>query len=187
MVTTVTVASRPCTTCQHPSVYPLLGPWSRVMHGHRDAAQGKACSLRAAHIQLPTWKPCAKAVSDAAYRDFGRASAAAELASYFADSFGNATRIDYGTGHETTFVALLYCLVRPRCVDRLCSPCHAPERWYAQSSSCRLSELCVPMTQLLCLCASAASTMLMTAHSSMMPTVRPTQQCCCCDRQGSAR
>ena len=44
--------------------------------------------------------------------EFGRASAAAELASYFADSFGNATRIDYGTGHETTFVALLYCLVR---------------------------------------------------------------------------
>ena len=45
--------------------------------------------------------------------DLGRASTATELASYFADSFGNATRIDYGTGHETTFVALLYCLVRP--------------------------------------------------------------------------
>ena len=41
-----------------------------------------------------------------------------ELASYFADSFGNATRIDYGTGHETTFVALLYCLVRPLCATR---------------------------------------------------------------------
>ena len=26
------------------------------------------------------------------------------------DSFGNQTRIDYGTGHETTFVSLLYCL-----------------------------------------------------------------------------
>jgi hypothetical protein len=26
------------------------------------------------------------------------------------DSFGNCTRIDYGTGHETTFVAWLYCL-----------------------------------------------------------------------------
>eukprot|EP00898_Chlorokybus_atmophyticus_P008418 jgi/Chlat1/8578/Chrsp82S00655 len=33
-----------------------------------------------------------------------------ELAGYLCDSFGNATRIDYGTGHETTFVALLYCL-----------------------------------------------------------------------------
>jgi serine/threonine-protein phosphatase 2A activator len=38
------------------------------------------------------------------------AGAVAELAPYFVDSFGNATRIDYGTGHETTFVALLYCL-----------------------------------------------------------------------------
>ena len=43
--------------------------------------------------------------------ELGRASAATELASYLADSFGNASRIDYGTGHETTFVALLYCLV----------------------------------------------------------------------------
>jgi hypothetical protein len=30
-----------------------------------------------------------------------------ELVTYFVDSFGNATRIDYGTGHETTFVILL--------------------------------------------------------------------------------
>jgi serine/threonine-protein phosphatase 2A activator len=43
-----------------------------------------------------------------------RAAAAAlgELAPYWRDSFGNATRIDYGTGHETCFVALLYCLAR---------------------------------------------------------------------------
>ena len=38
------------------------------------------------------------------------AGAEAELAPYLADSFGNATRIDYGTGHETAFVAFLYCL-----------------------------------------------------------------------------
>jgi hypothetical protein len=36
--------------------------------------------------------------------------AAIELLPYLLDSFGNATRIDYGTGHETTFVAFLYCL-----------------------------------------------------------------------------
>jgi len=36
----------------------------------------------------------------------------AELSPYLADSFGNATRIDYGTGHETTFAALLFCLAR---------------------------------------------------------------------------
>lgn len=38
------------------------------------------------------------------------AAAAAELSPYWVDSFGNATRIDYGTGHETTFAALLFCL-----------------------------------------------------------------------------
>jgi len=35
-----------------------------------------------------------------------------ELTPYFIDSFGNETRIDYGTGHETTFAALLFCLAR---------------------------------------------------------------------------
>jgi serine/threonine-protein phosphatase 2A activator len=35
--------------------------------------------------------------------------AAVELSPYFWDSMGNPTRIDYGTGHETTFVAWLYC------------------------------------------------------------------------------
>ncbi|GAB2284991.1 hypothetical protein Dimus_019446 [Dionaea muscipula] len=42
----------------------------------------------------------------------GLRSATVELASYFADSFGNSSRIDYGTGHETNFVAWLYCLAR---------------------------------------------------------------------------
>lgn len=36
--------------------------------------------------------------------------AATELSQYLSDALGNATRIDYGTGHETTFAALLYCL-----------------------------------------------------------------------------
>eukprot|EP00899_Mesostigma_viride_P019286 jgi/Mesvir1/27359/Mv07169-RA.2 len=39
-------------------------------------------------------------------------AAALELAPYMVDSFGNSVRIDYGTGHETTFVALLYCLAK---------------------------------------------------------------------------
>lgn len=39
-------------------------------------------------------------------------SSAGEIFLYFADSFGNATRIDYGTGHETNFAAWLLCLAR---------------------------------------------------------------------------
>jgi serine/threonine-protein phosphatase 2A activator len=33
-----------------------------------------------------------------------------EILPYFLDSFGNKTRIDYGTGHETNFIMFLYCL-----------------------------------------------------------------------------
>lgn len=40
------------------------------------------------------------------------AGAALETFSYLADSFGNATRIDYGTGHEANFMAWLLCLTR---------------------------------------------------------------------------
>lgn len=42
----------------------------------------------------------------------GFEAAVIELFPYFADSFGNATRIDYGTGHEATFAAWLLCLAR---------------------------------------------------------------------------
>jgi len=35
-----------------------------------------------------------------------------ELAGYFQTSFGDRTRCDYGTGHETNFMAFLYCLTR---------------------------------------------------------------------------
>ncbi len=98
--------------------------------------------------------------------DFGRASAAAELASYFADSFGNATRIDYGTGHETTFVALLYCLVHPcshRSVVRSACICvsRAP-RLLNTRLSCQLLAERWPMARWL-LRPSAASPMLMPA------------------------
>ncbi|XP_077213282.1 phosphotyrosyl phosphatase activator (PTPA) family protein [Tasmannia lanceolata] len=39
-------------------------------------------------------------------------SATVELAPYLSDSFGNPSRIDFGTGHETNFAAFLYCLAR---------------------------------------------------------------------------
>ena len=42
----------------------------------------------------------------------GLQAALVEVLPYFLDSWGNPTRIDYGTGHETTFCAFLYCLCR---------------------------------------------------------------------------
>ncbi|KAK7095461.1 serine/threonine-protein phosphatase 2A activator-like [Littorina saxatilis] len=38
--------------------------------------------------------------------------AVAEMAVYLEESFGNSTRIDYGTGHELAFVAFLCCLCK---------------------------------------------------------------------------
>ncbi|PIO57892.1 phosphotyrosyl phosphate activator protein, partial [Teladorsagia circumcincta] len=38
--------------------------------------------------------------------------ASVELCPYLGDSFGNATRIDYGSGHESCFAIFLLCLYR---------------------------------------------------------------------------
>lgn len=38
--------------------------------------------------------------------------ASVELAAYLSDGFGNSVRIDYGTGHELSFICFLYCLKR---------------------------------------------------------------------------
>lgn len=38
--------------------------------------------------------------------------ASVELTPYLYDSFGNKSRIDYGTGHETNFFAFLFCLAK---------------------------------------------------------------------------
>ena len=35
-----------------------------------------------------------------------------ELAVYLTESFGNSVRIDYGTGHELSFVIFLMCLFK---------------------------------------------------------------------------
>jgi serine/threonine-protein phosphatase 2A activator len=39
-----------------------------------------------------------------------------ELCPYLYDAFGNATRIDYGTGHETTFMIFMCTLAFTVCI-----------------------------------------------------------------------
>ena len=41
-----------------------------------------------------------------------------ELSGYLEDSFGNSQRVDYGTGHETTFFVFLCCLYVARVLKR---------------------------------------------------------------------
>ena len=48
---------------------------------------------------------------------FTRGDALKEVLVYFLDSFGNATRIDYGTGHEMAFVMFLACLFHTKVLD----------------------------------------------------------------------
>lgn len=40
-----------------------------------------------------------------------------EISVYLIESVGNSTRIDYGTGHELSFVMFLYCLFRIGALD----------------------------------------------------------------------
>ncbi|KAH8508747.1 hypothetical protein H0E87_010765 [Populus deltoides] len=46
-------------------------------------------------------------------------SSTVEIVPYFTDSFGNSSRIDYGTGHETNFAAWLYCLARMGIIEEV--------------------------------------------------------------------
>lgn len=46
-----------------------------------------------------------------------------ELTTYFAESWGNRTRIDYGSGHELNFICFLLCLQRLDIIKREDYPC----------------------------------------------------------------
>ena len=57
---------------------------------------------------------------DKAFSEFQvpkRESCLMELAVYLTESFGNSTRIDYGTGHEMNFVMFLACLFKVGALD----------------------------------------------------------------------
>lgn len=71
-------------------------------------------SSRYGNYAYRSWHDRMLASSEEFMIRIGDAAAAAtiELAPYFSDSFGNYSRIDYGTGHETNFMAWLYCLAR---------------------------------------------------------------------------
>ena len=45
-------------------------------------------------------------------KDFVNPEHAEEIAVYLTESFGNETRIDYGTGHEMAFSMFLMCLFK---------------------------------------------------------------------------
>ena len=54
---------------------------------------------------------------------FRKPSIVHEVQIYLEDSFGNSTRIDYGTGHEMAFVMFLACLFHAGIYDIKKDPC----------------------------------------------------------------
>ncbi|XP_030946813.1 serine/threonine-protein phosphatase 2A activator [Quercus lobata] len=72
-------------------------------------------TARYGNLSYRTWHSRLTETSDSLMLQFLPAdlqSATIEIVPYFTDSFGNSSRIDYGTGHETNFAAWLYCLAR---------------------------------------------------------------------------
>ena len=45
-----------------------------------------------------------------------------ELRAYLHQAFGHPTRLDYGTGHESSFLILIFCLCKLRCIGNGTSP-----------------------------------------------------------------
>ena len=77
-----------------------------------DVPLEKSQPGRFGNVAFRTWLTRAQVASRAFLSGALNLSAphAAELQAYVDESFGNKTRIDYGTGHELNFVAFLCCL-----------------------------------------------------------------------------
>lgn len=72
-------------------------------------------AARYGNVSFRTWHERLVETSDALMLQFlpqHLHASTIEIVPYFTDSFGNPSRIDYGTGHETNFAAWLYCLAR---------------------------------------------------------------------------
>lgn len=80
-----------------------------------DAVPPAPAALRYGNPAFRTWHAQAAAKAEgllAGVLPPDRADDARVLAPMLRDALGNPSRVDYGTGHETAFVALLFCLAR---------------------------------------------------------------------------
>lgn len=85
------------------SLLHTLGGWVDAIPPIKQAMRYGNKAYREWHAQLTREAPalCAALLTPAV------AGAEVELMPYLCDAFGNPTRIDYGTGHETTFIVFL--------------------------------------------------------------------------------
>merc|ERR1719430_1980306 len=68
-------------------------------------------------------------------------AAVPELRQYLVDSFGNSTRIDYGTGHEMTFVMFLCCLFKIGALQQTDKPAVGLKVFSAYMETSRVLQL----------------------------------------------
>jgi serine/threonine-protein phosphatase 2A activator len=94
----------------------LLHRYCQLVDSIPAAAEGKS---RFGNIAFRHWLDAAGATCARDMATIGTAAgvtlpddACAEIAAYLMASFGDYTRIDYGTGHEAHFIAWLYCWKR---------------------------------------------------------------------------
>lgn len=101
-------------TDEHPPLKTAQRFGNKAFRSWSTAMEKCALSLMEQIIQGSTFKQDAntKATSDIS------CSCAAELAAYWMVSFGNSTRIDYGTGHEAAFAIWLCSLYKLQIVKR---------------------------------------------------------------------
>jgi hypothetical protein len=104
-------AGRGCRRSEQPRRAQVLATLSRWV----DEVPPSTQSLRYGNPAYRVWAARAAAAAEGFMeRVLGPdlAPLAPELAPYLPGALGNAQRIDYGTGHETAFAALLFCLAR---------------------------------------------------------------------------
>lgn len=110
--------SDPCPSETEPAISSLLSLLQSLLLWIDDVPPVSNQSSRYGNVSYRTWHrrlsdSAQPLITDLLLRPSSfDPSPAVELAPYLTDSFGNASRIDYGTGHETNFVAFLYCLAR---------------------------------------------------------------------------
>ena len=61
-------------------------------------------------VDLPLPSKSASTAAPSAFKSVCKSRYSLELATYLASSFGHPVRLDYGTGHECSFLILLFCL-----------------------------------------------------------------------------
>ncbi|KAI1336817.1 serine/threonine-protein phosphatase 2A activator 2 [Xylariaceae sp. FL0016] len=118
------VVDQPISAVKHsdcsPAIIAILGILDEAEALVRDTPPDDADGSRFGNKVFRAFLDKAKAASSAWHRRLGLESedAIAEAETYLDQSFGNRTRIDYGSGHELNFVIWLLCLYQTKILSQ---------------------------------------------------------------------